>query len=168
MYIEQFIRLLDVIIWPMTLLIILSWFKTELQGFFSNLKKIQASADGVVFESFDQQLSKTRDLFPATTLSKSTAIINGPEATFSRNSNLSPSLQLKKWHEQLITIISKDTSSDGTKPAEALEQLRASGRIRLDQYQKRKNLLKLTGMPASNLSEDKVTEIQGYLNNLDI
>lgn len=165
MYIDQLIRLLDVIIWPLTLLIILSWFKSELQGFFKNLKKIQAGADGVSFESFERQFSKTRELFPASTLSKSSTTKSPQEVTFKLNSNLSPSQQIRNWHDELSDITTSGTSSN---PEEALEQLRASGRIRLEEYQKRKNLLQLTGMTTGQLSKNELIEIQSYLNNLEL
>ena len=166
--IDQLIRLIDVIVWPLTLLIILSWFRYELQDFFSNLKKIQAGPDGVVLESFAEQLSKTRDLFPASTVAKSNASIDESDDKFTVNPNLSSSVQLRNWHKELSALITKGTSPKVSKPEKALEQLRVNGKIKLDEYQKRKNLLKLTGMPASNLSESEVVEIQNFLNNLDI
>lgn len=163
--IDQFIRLLDVIIWPLTILTILGWFKNELRGFFRNLKKIEAGADGFVLESFETQMSKTRELFPNTIASKSSKSIGDAPDQYQRDNKLSSQQQLKVWHDNLSNHILRKASSSTSDPMLALGDMKSSGEIRLDEYDRFSNLLKLTSMTSNSISDSTLSEICKYLNS---
>lgn len=163
---NQLIQLIDVIIWPLTLLTILGWFKNELRSFFGNLKKIEAGADGIVLESFEAQLSKARDLFSDTTVSKSSTSIDSPAPLYTRDKSLSPALQLKQWHQNLSDLLQQKAKMPNTDVYKVIEKMKSSGLIKFGEYQKITQLLKTTSTTAGNIRESAIEEIREYLNAL--
>ncbi len=56
---HDFIKLIDVIIWPATIILILYWFKSPLQAVFGRLNKLDASASGISL-SFSEKLAQAK------------------------------------------------------------------------------------------------------------
>ncbi len=167
-FLEFFIKLVDIIIWPMTLLIILGWFRTELKSFFGNLKKIEASADGFILESFEKQLAKTRDLFNDGGTAKSARPIGGKEPVFRRDLTMSPLEQLQKWDSQLRSQILTKSRTDGKTAEEALASLKTQGVITFSDFERLEQLLGLGKHTPTQVSQSLLTELETFYNNASI
>ncbi|MFT4566400.1 MAG: hypothetical protein ACI9FN_001356, partial [Saprospiraceae bacterium] len=110
--------------------------KQELRSFFQNLKKIQAGSDGIVLESFEQQMSKTRDLFQKATISKRSGSIVDKNLIFNRDNSLGTATQLSHWHRSYVGLIKKMAKKPNSTGHIALEHLKSSGQIKLSEFQK--------------------------------
>ncbi len=163
-FLDSFIKLVDIIIWPMTILIILGWFRTELKSFFGNLKKIEASADGFVLESFEKQLAKTRALFTDVGTAKSAQPIGGSESVFSRDLTMSPLEQLQKWDSQLRSQILSKSRTDGHTAEEALVLLKTQGVITFSDFERLEQLLGLGKRTPTKVSQALLSELETFYN----
>lgn len=56
---HDLIKLIDVVIWPLTIILILYWFKRPLQAVFGRLNKLDASASGISL-SFSEKLEQAK------------------------------------------------------------------------------------------------------------
>lgn len=167
--IDSIIRLIEVVIWPLTLLIILGWFKNELKGFFGSLKKIQASGDGIVFESFERQLKKTREIFNQLGAAKSAPGIGLEEKRrFIRDKSIDTRQQIVEWDDQFRSQILTASGDSLLNAEEGLEQLKSQGLIPFAKYQLSDQLLKMGKLPPENVSESLLNELQEYYNRAAI
>ena len=76
---DNLIKLIEIIIWPATLLLILSWFKDPLKSVFGRMNKLDASASGISVsfsEKLEQAKNKAFDLSRSKGVAKSTTDIN--------------------------------------------------------------------------------------------
>lgn len=165
---EFIIKLLETIVWPLTLLIILGFFKSELKNFFANLKTLQANKDGVKFEAFENKVQQAKALFAKIPKAKSDRGLELGTSSYKINEALSSKAQILQWNEELIGKIKNKAGDSTLMSREALEELNKTGRIKFNDYQASSSLLDLATELPLEVDSKFVKEFQKMYKSLNI
>lgn len=165
--IQEVINLLDVIIWPITLIVALILFKRNLASIIQRLGSFEAGATGISL-SFQNKIEATKQLLlPGAngTQSKSATSINARENTpFHQLLDIREALNGQMIHKaQLNDIPTGDTSS-----LELNEKLKEIGGITLKNAQVFEALMDLTGSGDTTISQSQVDEVKNLYDTIQL
>ncbi len=162
------IKLLDVIIWPLTLLIILGFFKSELKNFFAHLKSFQANKDGVKFEAFENKVQQAKNLFTKIPKAKSDRGLEIGTSSYNISNAMSNKAQILEWNEELINKIKNKAGDSTLMSRAALEKLNKTGQINFSDYKAISALLDLAAELPTHLDSKYLKEFQKMYKSLNI
>lgn len=167
---EAIVKLIDTLIWPVTLLVILLLFRKNLQNAFNRIGSISADSTGIAI-TFDKQLEATEKLFDKikpTATSKSTININ-PLV----NRDGTPYTQVLNVRTIIIDFLitkSKSLNLDThlQDPNHLCNQLLLNNAIQINQAQMIQALLNLTGTANENTTQLQADAVNQLLNQVGI
>ena len=162
------LKITDILIWPLTLLVILGFFKSELKNFFANLKTFQANKDGVKFEAFENKVKQVKALFAKIPKAKSDRGLELGTSSYNISETLSSKAQILQWNEELIGKIKNKVGDSTLMSREALEELNKTGRINFNDYQASSSLLDLAAELPANMDSKFVMDFQKMYKSLNI
>jgi len=165
----ELISLIQVLIWPLTCLIIILLFKTKLSGIIASLGSLKASKDGIEM-TFQNKIESVQQMLsggPVGALSKSGKKIN------ISGSKQSPSDQLKEINEALNEAINSkaseyniDVSNLGA--TEISSKLKDIGAITLQKARMFNALIDLTESGNPSISQSQVNQVKTLFLSLQL
>lgn len=167
---EVIIKLIDTLVWPVTLLVIILLFRKNLQNGFNRIGSIKADTTGIAI-TFDKQLEATEKLFEQIkpqAISKSSAHIK-PQA----NREATPYNQILNVRNNLINFLitkSKANNLDfnAQLPSYMCSQLLRNNTIQVNQAQMIEALLNLTANANENTTQKQADAVHQLLAQVDI
>ncbi len=164
---ELIIRLIEVIIWPVTLLAIFILFRKNFEGAFKRLGALKADSSGISL-TFEKELEKA----------KSTFEIYKPEEMAIGKSNLDiqsindpPYQQLmtikKSLEKALIDLATEEEIEVSSKSFPSLcDALTAKGIINPEKSELTQSLLKVVNLAGTNITSSQIHQIKKMYNAL--
>ncbi len=167
---ESFIKLIDILIWPCTFLIIILLFRKNLQNAFNRIGSIKADATGIAI-TFDKQLEATAKLFQQIqpkAISKSSASIK--TAAKSDGSPFEQVLSVRDDIVHFLTVKSKalGLDVDPQLPSHMCSQLLLHNAIKVEQAQMIQALLNLIATANDSTTQAQANLVQQLLNRTEV
>ena len=158
---EMFVRMAEVLIWPVTVLIIILLFRKKIQGVIHRVGSFKASTSGVEM-TFAPQLDAAKKLFSelrSEAVSKSTSILeaaNTPSGT-----PYEQLTQIKSELQQTVSELAQEASITVTDKSnvEVCQILERSGVINNESSQLIQSLFNVINAASTNISQNQVNEI---------
>lgn len=154
------IDLLEVVIWPGTILIILYWFRAQFKTVFSRVTDIQASATGVSM-SFSEQLEATKKLarrISGDGTSKSSPLIDvSPD-----NARLKEVKSLEGGVKAHLLEIAQNANIEiGDKSIRSLnENLKEKGLLQFNKSKLISSFIDLTSSATAAVTEEQLNDVK--------
>jgi hypothetical protein len=167
---EMVIKLIEIIIWPITLFVIILLFKRNFQSAFQRLGSIKADATGIAI-TFEKQLEATKQLFDKIkprAVSKSSTSIKPSENQTGTAYN-----QVLTMRKDLVNFLKRKSEVAGFErnislPTQMCTKLVANNIIETDQAQMIEALLNLTAKATTNTSQAQADSIQQLFNKIEL
>ena len=176
---EQLIKIIEIIIWPATLVIVLFMFKKNITGIIGRIGSIEASASGLSM-TFQEKIEETKKLLPEAVLSPS----KDQSGTKSKSSLKIPSRKKKITgqtpYQTLLAIrdalnkeiIMKahqhDVNTKGKSSIEISNELKGIGVITIQKAKAFQSLLELTNSADPGISQDQANQVNHLYENLNL
>ncbi|MFC7357197.1 hypothetical protein ACFQO1_05835 [Jejudonia soesokkakensis] len=167
---ELLIKLIDSLIWPITLFGIIFLFRKNFRDAFSRLGSLKADASGFAI-TFDKQIEKTKELFdklkPGPTTKSSTNIktyVNQTDSPYKQileiRSNIINYLKLKSDEAGIVT--------DSYAPMALTNRLQEVGAISSSQSTMIQAMLKITNEADASATVSQANEINSLFQKIEI
>lgn len=167
---ELFIQLVEVLIWPVTLIFILVIFRQNLSAVILRLNTLKADKSG--FElSFDKRIEATKKLFQQikpSTISKS----GGNIVTISEEDN-SPFGRILKVRSNLINYLKVLSDKNGIQvigllPEQISEKLKETGVINIQQAKMINAMLEVTAAADASVTDRQAKEVENLMKKIEV
>ena len=156
---NSFIHLIEVIIWPVTILTILFWFRSQLKSNLSRLNSFDASASGVSM-SFSERLEQAKQMAQSISVSSTAkdgvGINPGASKNYQELKQLSSKMQANLQAEaQASNIATQGKSMD-----EIVSSLKESGKMKFEKAQLINSFFELSNAAEKNISDHQLKDLE--------
>ena len=158
---EMFLRMAEILVWPVTVLIIILFFRRKIQGVIQRVGSFSASASGVEM-TFAPQLDVAKKLFSKLrpdAVSKSTTILESDDLP--TGTPYEQLTQIKSELQQTITELAQESSisTSGQSNVQLCRSLEKSGVINHENSQLMQSLLTVINAADVDISQNQVNDI---------
>lgn len=167
---EMFIKLIETLIWPITLLIIILLFRKNFQNVFNRLGSIKADTTGIAI-TFDKELEATKKLFEK--IKPKVTSKSGVGIKTQVNREGTPYNQVMNVRNDLVDYLISKSETAGLKvdvqfPNQMSTQLLAHNSIATEKAQMINALLHLTEKADINTSQAQADVIHKLFNQINL
>lgn len=165
---ETFLRLVEIIIWPLTLFVIIMMFRGQFRNAMERLGSFKADASGISL-SFEPKLDAAKKIFAA--LQSDDAAKSGVSLKPTNNFTGTPQEQLSqikaKLHSTLVELAAEAQVATSGKSAAALcKELQQRGVIKNDSGHLIGALLEVIDAAPATISQAQLDEIEKMYNSI--
>ena len=167
-WIDILIKILEVVIWPGTMLIIIFMFRNQFRSAMGRLGSFEASATGVSM-TFEPKLDKAKALFK--TLKPESLSKNAVNIASSKDIKGTPIEQVSAMRHELFSTLSElgqesNLNVQGKSAHELCSDLEKSGVISHDNATLMHAILDVLNAANANVSQDQVDEIRSMIDSI--
>jgi hypothetical protein len=176
--IQHIISIIEIIIWPLTLIIILILFKNNITGIFDRVGSFEASATGLSM-TFQEKIEETKKLVPIDPLAsisdgtKSKSSVKIPVGRKKSMKGETPYQSLLAIRDDLNNqIIRKaqqhNLSTKNLSNIEISDKLKAMGGLTIQKAKAFQALIELTNSADPSITHDQVNQVYQLFQNLNL
>ena len=176
---EQLIRIIEIIIWPATLVIVLFMFKKNITGIIGRIGSIEASASGLSM-TFQEKIEETKKLLPQAALqpsqnasgtkSKSSVKIPSPKKKIQAENPYQTLLAIRDAlnKEIILKAHQNNVNTDNKSSVEISNELKTIGVLTIQKTKAFQSLLDLTNAADPGISQDQANQVNHLYENLNL
>ena len=177
---QHLIRIIEIIIWPATLIVVLILFKKNIKSIFDRVGSFEASATGLSM-TFQEKIEETKKLVPITASasnsnsggSKSKSSVKIPVGRKKSRKGQTPYESLLGIRDVLNNqiILKAQKHNINTKNLSSIEisnKLKEIGALTIQKAKAFQALIELTNSADSSISQDQVNQVDQLLENLNL
>ncbi|QAA80572.1 hypothetical protein EI546_01975 [Aequorivita sp. H23M31] len=166
---EVFVQLIDVIIWPLTLLFMFLIFRQSIANVILRLNTLKADTSGLQL-SFAQKIEATKKLFQQivpTTVEKS-----GGNIKVFNEENDTPFRKILKVRSELINYLKVISEKNNIRvqdlePLQLLQKLKETGVITIQQKKMMEAMLEVTSAANDSATEKQAMEVEELMKKIE-
>ncbi len=167
---ELIIKLIDALIWPVTLLCILLIFRRHLSEVILRLGTLKADKTGIEL-SFDKKIEATKQMFKQ--IQPSSIAKSGGDIRVFPEEDRSPYGRIQKVRTQLVNSLMRisDNSKiqmEGLRPESLAEVLKRKGAISPEKAQMVSAMLEVTASATATATEKQAEEVENLMKRISI
>lgn len=175
---EHLIRIIEIIIWPATLIVVLILFKKNIKNIFDRVGSFEASATGLSM-TFQEKIEETKKLVPINASnsngggSKSKSSVKIPVGRKKLKKGQTPYQSLlairDSLNNQIILKAQKhNISTKNLSSVEISNKLKEIGGLTIQKTKAFQALIELTNSADPSISQDQVNQVDQLLENLNL
>lgn len=175
---QHLIRIIEIIIWPATLIVVLILFKKNIKSIFDRVGSFEASATGLSM-TFQEKIEETKKLVPISASSsnsgglKSKSSVKIPVGRKKSRKGQTPYESLlgirDVLNNQIILKAQKhNINTNNLSSIDISNKLKEIGALTIQKAKAFQALIQLTNSADSSISQDQVNQVDQLLENLNL